>query len=496
MQQMSSQLNNFLMNMAGSVTRQALSREGYQYGTDRNLYQVLGYKRQLDFEDFTESYHRFGIAHRIVSATPKATWGDGFSLSEDEDTQSDTDFEKTWKNIAKTSNALHYFERADRVAGIGEYGILLIGVDDGKGLEEEVTNDAINKSKDDTGLLFLRPVSQKNAAIKSYNKERTSARFGLPNTYLVTLTTGDLNMNESTVEVHHSRVIHIAENKDEDDVFGTPRLRPVFNLLFDLAKVIGATAEVYWKGAYRGMHLNVDPEWALGDVNTSRSEILEELKENLEEYDHGQTRWIRTQGVEVTPLVGEIPNPKHAAGVIIQMISGTTTIPTRILIGSERGELASTQDEVNWNARISERRGQFAEPEIVRRFVDRLIEWEILPTPKDGDYAVVWPSLFKLDDKEQAQKGRFISDALFRYTRQGDLRPQDIVSPKEFRELLGFKGDPPLADGRLTGVPSKKTPSGTAKDDTEFLGPQEGQEGETNMSEGLATKILRYLDKK
>ncbi len=493
MKQMSSQLNNFLMKFGTSVTRQVMSREGYQFGTDRNLYQVLGYKREVGYEDFWEQYQRFGIARRIVSATPKATWGDGFSLSEDEDFESETEFESAWAKIAKVSNAFHYFERADRVSGIGSYGLLLIGVNDGEKLEKKVDPNLIKKSKDETGLLFLRPISEKNAVIKSYDKERTSSRFGLPESYLVTLTTGDLNMQASTIEVHHSRIIHIAEDKDEDDVFGTPRLRPVFNLLFDLAKVVGATAEVYWKGAYRGMHINVDPEWALGDVNTSRSEILDELKENLEEYDHGQTRWIRTQGVEVTPLVGEIPNPKHAAGVIIQMISGTTTIPTRILVGSERGELASTQDEVNWNSRISERRGQFAEPEIVRQFVDRLISWEILPTPNNGDYNVVWPSLFKLDDKEEAQRGRFISDALFRYTRQGDLRPQDLVSPKEFRELLGFKGDPPLADGRVIGVPSKEKPSGTAKDDSEFGGPQEGQEGEANMSEGLATKILRLI---
>jgi len=494
MEQMSEPLRRFMHEYATDVTRSVLSREGYQYGTDRNLYQVLGYKRDVGYKDFWESYRRFGIAHRIISAMPKATWGDGFSLAEDEDTENDTEFEKKWTCVARSTNIVHYFERADRIAGIGQYGLLLIGLNDGKKLKDAVVPKSIRTDGPDNGILYLRPISENNAEIREAEQSKSSPRFGRPISYNITVKAGDTSLEAGTLEVHHSRVIHIAENLDEDEVFGTPRLRPVYNLLFDLAKVTGATAEVYWKGAYRGMHVDVDPEWALGDIDTSRSEVLSELKANLEEYDHGQTRWIRTQGVKVTPLVGEIPNPKHAAGVIIQMISGTTSIPTRILIGSERGELASTQDEVNWNTRIEERRGQFAEPSIVRTFVDRLIEWGILP--EVDDYTVVWPSLFKLDDKEKAQQGRFISDALFRYTRQGDLRPQDIVGPKEFRNMLGFGGDPPLVEtggSVVPSVPGDEGVPGADKDDSEFLGPQEGQEGETNMSRNLVMELLKAV---
>lgn len=489
MQNASASVHNSLMNFATAVTRQVISREGYQYGTDRNLYKVLGYKRTLDYKDFWEHYQRFGIARRIVAAMPKATWGDGFTITEDEDPESTTAFEEAWSKVAKSTNVVHYFERADRVAGIGKYGLLLIGVNDGQDLSKPVNPVSIKENENGDKIIYLRPISEENAEIKSYDQDRRSPRFGLPESYTVTVDAGTLNLQVGSVEVHHSRVIHIAEDKDEDEVFGTPRLQPVFNLLYDLAKITGATAEVYWKGAYRGMHINVDPEWALGTLDTTRTEVLNELKANLEEYDHGQTRWIRTQGVEVTPLTGEIPNPKHASDVIVQMISGTTTIPARILTGSERGELASTQDETNWNSRITERRIQFAEPEIVREFVDRLIRWEVIPDTIEGDYTVSWPSLFKLDDKEQAQRSRFISDALFRYTRQGDLRPQDLISPKEFRRLLGFHGDPPLAQGESGGVPSNPEDNpNPGKDDSEFIGPQDGQEGETNIA-----SLLRAL---
>ncbi len=86
--------------------------------------------------------------------------------------------------------------------------------------------------------------------------------------------------------------------------------------------------------------------------------------------------------------------------IIIQLISATTGIPTRILLGSERGELASSQDERNWLSYIASRQTNFAGPVILRPFIDRLIEYGALPKV---EYEIHWPNLFKATNKEKAE---------------------------------------------------------------------------------------------
>src|SRR5690606_32676688 len=77
--------------------------------------------------------------------------------------------------------------------------------------------------------------------------------------------------------------------------------------------------------------------------------------------------------------------------VQIALISAATGIPQRILMGSERGELASSQDERNWAVQVADRQNDFAETQVLRPFVNRLIGWGILPEPTGGHYEVEWP---------------------------------------------------------------------------------------------------------
>ena len=51
--------------------------------------------------------------------------------------------------------------------------------------------------------------------------------------------------------VHASRVLHVAEDCLDDDVYGIPRLKPVFDRLDDLLKVVGGSAEFFLRGASR-----------------------------------------------------------------------------------------------------------------------------------------------------------------------------------------------------------------------------------------------------
>ena len=83
------------------------------------------------------------------------------------------------------------------------------------------------------------------------------------------------------------------------------------------------------------------------------------------------------------------PSPQIEAQ--IDAICVQIPIPKRIFIGSERGELASSQDKGSWNERLEARHNNYLTPRVVATFVDRLITLKVLPEPVE--YQIEWPNL-------------------------------------------------------------------------------------------------------
>lgn len=388
-----------LVLMRSLLTRAGLAaRLGKQFEGDRDLYDILGYKSDPDFTDFYAKYDRQDVASRIVDAPSQATWRRTPIVYEKNSKTPTTPFEIAWDKLVRRTRVFHYLERLDRLCGIGRYGVLLIGVSGNRGanLKTPLTGGL----RDQSDIAYLSVYTEGSASIERFVNDRRSPQFGRPETYRIDQS-GNL-IGDTTAEsiiVHYTRVIHAAEGVEEDEVYGKPRLRPVYNLLDDLEKVVGGSAEMFWQGAYRGLHIDINPDYQHGDLD---SDNLTSLNEEIDEYIHGLRRFIRTQGVNVNTLKAQIADPRGVFDVLMNLISGASKIPKRILIGSERGELASSQDEINWNARIKERQEQFAEPNILRAFIDKLISLGALPTPAD-DYKILWPSLFEMDDLRKAQ---------------------------------------------------------------------------------------------
>ena len=117
------------------------------------------------------------------------------------------------------------------------------------------------------------------------------------------------------------------------------------------------------------------------------------------------------------------------------MIAAATRIPKRILIGSERGELASSQDEKSWNDTIEARQKEHCEAAIIRPTVDRLISVGVMPEPKDG-YTVDWPDLSTPSDKEKAEVGEMIAQAMKAYLEVPGT--EQILPVEMFLKKLGF----------------------------------------------------------
>ena len=388
-------------------------RSGLSFGGKRDLNQTLGYHQLIQPEDYRAQYERGDIAERIIEAYPQATWVDGVTIYEDEDPEVITEFEQATIDLFTRLRVWSKLTRADILSGLGHYGVLLIGA---KG----EMSTPLPRMSGPSSVLYLTALSQDRATIDQEDRDSASPRFGSPVFYTLKLA------DNFSKRVHWSRVIHIAEGALEVDTVGKPRLRAIWNRLMDLQKLIGGGSEAAWRRMDPGMHLNLDPSVKL----TPKDEAA--IDAEFGEYLHGLRRTVRTRGMEVNPLNTAVTNFGPNVDTILQIVSGVTGIPQRILLGSERGELASTQDKGNFEDRVRERRHSFAEP-VIRALVDRLIEHGALPQPADS-YYIAWPESGRMSIADQATVALNITQA---NNHQNTAQPGNIImSADEIRETI------------------------------------------------------------
>ena len=137
------------------------NQAGKTFGGKRDVYETLGYKRLLVFQDYYDRYKRGGIARRVVNAYPNATWRKAPKIvSEDEE------FVRVWEELAQRLKLFHYLNRLDTLSGIGTFGTLLIGTKSASAL-----NQPLGKVKSAEDVLYLSDFTQdhtEKSNIKTY----------------------------------------------------------------------------------------------------------------------------------------------------------------------------------------------------------------------------------------------------------------------------------------------------------------------------------------
>lgn len=396
------------------------------FGGERDVYEALGYPRILKYDDYWTQYSRQDIAQAIIDRPANATWKGDLRLLVSE-IADDTSFEKKWIDLDKSLKLKTTFKRLDKLTCLGEYAILLFGFDDISKIEDFKKPVKSGKRK----LLYIKPYSKGAVKISTWDKNSFSSRYGLPVTYEVMITepseeglhSGMESSTGQTILVHHTRVLHVIYSQLDSEVEGTPVLKSVYNRLLDLEKLTGGSAEMFWRGARPGYQGVVDSDFQL------TPEMENDLKDQLDEFEHNMRRFLINEGVEMKSLEPQVSDPKNHVDIQIQMISAVTGIPKRILTGSERGEMSSAQDDDTWQTLIQARREDFAEPSIIRPFVDVCIKHGILPDP-GKPWIVNWTDLFTKSDKDLAEIGRIRSTAVKEYTT--NPLAEDLFPPEAF----------------------------------------------------------------
>lgn len=453
------------------TTRADLWRNFFsQLDRRRSIEDECGYPREVSVETYQNLYDREPIPARVVEVLPLECWQVQPQVYEKEAGDKATAFEAAWDALGRSlrgersyyqdeagSPVWEYLKRLDVLSGVGHYGVLLLGLDDGLPLSQPVrgwqeqgsepadrdpkaapppsangvlrpyrltTNAAQTKGRK---LTFLRVFPETLAPILRFETNPLSPRYGQPTAYQLTL--GDAGTSATgygvplgTYEVHWSRVIHVADGRQSSEVFGAPRMRPVLHRLLDLRKLYGGSAEMYWKGAFPGFAWETQPQLG-GDVDVDQNA----MRDSMEAYFNGLQRYLLGTGMSIKSLAPQVVDPTAQISIQLQAICIKIGIPQRVFMGSERGELASGQDDKAWNDRLRERQVNYVTPRVVVPVVDRLIAAGVLPEP-DG-YSVEWPDLTSKSDQEKAAVAQAKTTAISTYVQSG---ADALMAPVDF----------------------------------------------------------------
>ena len=465
--------------------RQTLSRIWGQstqmYEGKRDIYKALGYKENLDYTDFKFMYKRQDIAGRIINAPVDEVWKTPPAALEKEGDQRETPFEKAWDEIVKRVKIWKVFSRADKMACLGRYSVIFLGFDDGGDLSQPV--------KKGSKLLYAKPYSEDVVKVGDLDLNTKSQNFGEPKWYSLRFTSmssplmDEMGIDSGAVsgmKIHPDRIIYIAYDVMENEHEGAPVLERVFNRMMDLELLAGGSAEMFWRGARPGMVAKAEADAYMGP------EDVADLEAQFDQYENGLRRVLRVQGVDIKDLPPQVSSPKDHADLQVSLIAASTGIPQRVLMGSERGELASTQDEEQWAKIIDKRRTEYVEPEILTPFIERLIAVGTIPTP--NSYRWVWNDLRTLNERDAAEVARIKSETLARYTM---VPGAEMVVPADvFLEM--FLG---LNKGQIEYIREQRKAQTELTDELVEIAAGKKEEPNTGQRDSTADGMTKTQDK-
>jgi len=431
-----------------SVTEQRLIRNTVASQSRSALLALLDPRRSIEREcgypegpiqigEYRVMYEReMGV--RVVSIYPEETWRKMPSILEDEDPNVETDFEVSLDEVEQRHGLLHYMHRVDELSGIGRFGVLLWGLDDGKDLSSPVEgwqgwseNGGAGKGGAKRKLLFIRALDESLVTVATWEINASSPRYGLPLTYNITLNDPSAASSApslSQTSVHWTRITHIADNRRTSEVYGAPRMEAVWNRLLDLRKILGGNGEMFWRGGFPGISLETQPGLEHGELD------VEATKATMEEYMNGLQRYVATAGMTARSLAPQVADPKSSFDTQVKAICITLGVPYRVFMGIEEGVVSGDQATKAWAARLANRQSRYVTPMIINPIIQRLVDVGVVAPPKNHrGWRVEWPPMLEESELEKADVALKRTDALSKYVAGA---VDALIPPMEYLTII------------------------------------------------------------
>lgn len=407
---------------------------GYFAEAKHDHYKDFGYPKVLTFEQFYAMYNRNGLARAAVNKTVGKTWQDapfllekerdGSQGGEDDETGLEADIRerfavlRVWQKLAE----------ADRRGLVGAYAGVILRFADNKRFVDPV--DHVPGGLE--GLVEIIPAWEGQLQVSQWDTDQASLTYGQPKMYQFSEAAVGDTKQPRQFELHPDRVVIWSQ---DGTVNCTSFLEPGYNDLIDMEKIKGAGGEGFWKNAKSAPVLEVDKEARLAEMarvmGVKESDLADKMNEQVEDWQKGFDQLLMIQGMKATTLGITLPSPEHFFGIALQSFSASVSIPTKILVGMQTGERASTEDAEEWAQTNMSRRADTVIPNTMA-FVDRLERVGILP---ERDWHLDWTDLTETSMGEKIDRADKMAGVNQKMKETGEF----VFTPEEIRASVDLE---------------------------------------------------------
>jgi len=367
-----------------------------EYGVDTKhtrIYQDFGYQHTLTFQDFYFLYERFGLADSVISFPVSETWGKIPRITDNSKSKEPTKWEKKLNALLKRTEFWPAVRELDRRQRVGRWGGIYLEISDGKNPDLEPIN--VNHPE---YLVRFRPLYEQQLQPIEFDTDNYSVNYGDPRTWQVQETNlGDRNEDTGrSFTCHPDRVVIWSEGSGDGGIYGKSALKPVFNALVTLFKLIGSGGEGFFKNARGSQHFSFDKDAQVSKLQqlfgvSNASEITEEFNKLVEEWVRGFDTNITTQGMTRETIGIDLDDPKPFFDIAMSEVAASVRYPMTVMIGQQTGRLASNEDQKQAAKVTKERQENFAEPAL-RKIIDRFIHLGFI---EPADYEIAFADPFE-----------------------------------------------------------------------------------------------------
>lgn len=412
---------------------------GFFPSAKHNHYADFGYPDQVTFGLAWAMYCRNGLARAGVDKTVAKTWQDApfiqeFAREGDKQGAPETAVEKDIRVRFGDLRVWQHLAEVDRRSLVGSYAGLILRLGDGKQFADPV--DRVGGGL--RGLVEVVPAWEGQLTVSEWDTDERSPSYGQPKMFQFSEAAVDAGRKNQGRQflVHPDRVIVWSR---DGTLHGRSTVEPGYNDLLTLEKIIGAGGEGFWKNAKSAPIIEIDKEARLDEMARSMGvavdEIADKMDEQVRDFQKGFDQLLMLQGMKANTLNVALPSPEHFFGIALQSYAASISVPLKILVGSQTGERASTEDAQEWARTIMSRRVGETIPNL-RLLLDRLERFGILP---ERDWHLDWKDLLDPSPNEMLERVERMATVNDKMRQSGEL----VFTAEEMRSEYGRE---PLSD--------------------------------------------------
>lgn len=404
---------------------------GYFGAHKHNHYTDFGYPKDVTFDLAFSAYTRHGIARAAVDKTVAKTWQDypfvqAFARDDGDDTP-ETKIETAIRERFAALRVWQNMAEADRRSLVGSYSGLIMRLADSKAFDEPV--ETVPGGLD--GLVEVIPAWEGQLEVADWDSDSSSETYGHPTMYQFNeASVGLARTNPRQFNVHPDRVLIWSR---DGTVNGRSFLEPGYNALLDMEKISGAGGEGFWKNAKSGLSLEIDKDAKITDMAQAMGvgvdQVVDAMDKQVGDFNRGFDKSILLQGIKATPMQVTLPIPEHFFAVSLQTFAASIQMPMKVLVGSQTGERASTEDANEWSRTVMSRRTGETIPNILA-LIERLERFSILP---EGTWHLDWSDLTETSMSEKVALADKMADVNQKMKDTGEF----VFTTDEMRSVAG-----------------------------------------------------------